>query len=895
MTGAGRNDPCPCGSGKKQKRCCGVTPDAVRGESTGYSQAVRTTALEKLNRFACRSEFENDRALAQVLFWGSYSGELSDTERERLLRNEMVDINFCNFLRLDLDVDDGQTLIDLFLQRRGASLARAERLYLQSLQGSHVGLYEVTEVQPGKGVRLQSLWGGPQNVWIEERTASTTIVRWDLLGARVVQQPDGGFMFEGDLYPLPARFKARAIERLEQDYQVAMEDGRAVPSATFLKRVAFRLHGLWLEAQLGGATPKLATFDGEELEGVKHTFAIDSPSGLVRALDACAELQAEEQDRWVLLEEVDDVFHLLAEFRLAEGELVSTSMCRAHGERARALTLRIAGEAVHHLRTEFQDVGELMEEARRAPREERRDEAPSPEAAALLKRTLDKHYRRWLDQELPALDGSTPRAAAVNITLRPRLVDLLHQMENDEARAPLSDLGAYDFGWVRRELGLERPRPAAHSQYPQLSADLGHFLDRGDLSSRVPPDARRLGLYLGRIAAAASRHESDGELATAIACRRRPFRLACGGCLVVRRDQRTDRLAWHCPDCGDGGTIVGWRETGFDLSARPPLGVPFGGALVTREITFAESDLRRLLGLGHLTAPALALLVSALHDGDRASLSGRPEEFSALALCISLELEARRCSQRAAGKLGELHARLCRAADLETDLSNVALAAELLIHEASRFPSSAEPRADSTPDGRHRVEVQLLDIEPPIRRTLELPSRTTLAELHNALVLAMGWTDSHLHVFQVGERSFGLSELLGEMEVEDSRTALLGELLPRAGDVLGYEYDFGDSWSHELRVLSISSTRPERVRLLDGARACPPEDCGGTPGYANLLEALAAPDDPDHAETLQWIGPDFDPEHFDLERHDQRLERLALAREAARAGSSGVRTPEPSR
>ncbi len=96
------------------------------------------------------------------------------------------------------------------------------------------------------------------------------------------------------------------------------------------------------------------------------------------------------------------------------------------------------------------------------------------------------------------------------------------------------------------------------------------------------------------------------------------------------------------------------------------------------------------------------------------------------------------------------------------------------------------------------------------------------------------------------------------------------------GGKLIYEYDFGDSWTHLLKVEKILPAKQDTFYPVctDGTRACPPEDCGGFPGHMALLEALANPDDEDNAERIEWIGEDYDPEKIDLDEINQGLRRL---------------------
>lgn len=141
----------------------------------------------------------------------------------------------------------------------------------------------------------------------------------------------------------------------------------------------------------------------------------------------------------------------------------------------------------------------------------------------------------------------------------------------------------------------------------------------------------------------------------------------------------------------------------------------------------------------------------------------------------------------------------------------------------------------------------------------------------------MGWENAHLFEFHYDKRRIGLVPDEDEMweideDVEDSEAITLDELGLNVGDKLRYIYDFGDSWEHHLEVLEIREEPLESPVCLDGSRSCPPEDCGGVPGYISLLEVMKNPSSPDYKEMMEWIGDDFDPELFDLEETNELLQ-----------------------
>ena len=173
-------------------------------------------------------------------------------------------------------------------------------------------------------------------------------------------------------------------------------------------------------------------------------------------------------------------------------------------------------------------------------------------------------------------------------------------------------------------------------------------------------------------------------------------------------------------------------------------------------------------------------------------------------------------------------------------------------------------------DAVYQFKITLLESHPPIWRRIQVQD-CTLDKLHEHIQTAMGWTNSHLHHFRIKEQLYGdpdlMQENFEEMEYKDSTTTKISDILPRTGKRFRfqYEYDFGDSWYHE--VLFEGLVRVEsKVKYplcVEGARACPPEDCGGIWGYADFVEAIQNPNHEQHEELLEWVGGRFDPEGFD--------------------------------
>jgi hypothetical protein len=186
------------------------------------------------------------------------------------------------------------------------------------------------------------------------------------------------------------------------------------------------------------------------------------------------------------------------------------------------------------------------------------------------------------------------------------------------------------------------------------------------------------------------------------------------------------------------------------------------------------------------------------------------------------------------------------------------------------------PRKAAAPSRVYQLKITLKGSKPPIWRRVEVADDITLAKLHHIIQAAMGWTDSHLHMFSFGRVSYGVPDPGYDEDVRDERRYKLSQLLVAPKEKLFYEYDFGDSWTHEVLLEKVLPPEPGATypRCTAGKRACPPEDCGGVWGYAEFVEAIADPEHEQHEELLAWVGGEFDPEQFDVGEANAALRPL---------------------
>ena len=184
------------------------------------------------------------------------------------------------------------------------------------------------------------------------------------------------------------------------------------------------------------------------------------------------------------------------------------------------------------------------------------------------------------------------------------------------------------------------------------------------------------------------------------------------------------------------------------------------------------------------------------------------------------------------------------------------------------------------------VRIELEGSDPVIWREVEVPTSVTLRTLHDIIQVAIGWFDYHLWEFTIAKRRYGLSmdEDWGtEPRVEASKVRLRDVLGPRK-TTIHYLYDFGDCWEHRLTVTKVRNgdSALSYPRYVAGEGNGPPEDCGGIPGFYEMLAAAGDPEHPDHAEITEWLDG-YDPSEIDELPIKYALSRIANRRNAARA------------
>ncbi len=289
---------------------------------------------------------------------------------------------------------------------------------------------------------------------VRERLATRQLVRWDLLAARVTEGPEGIPVFEQIPHVFPAELKDQLLRTLRQSFRESRQEEPGLSERTFFRSIAPLLNRIWLERVALPPLPQLRGPEGDPLVITKVHYELDEVAAVREILAAHPGFAAEEAGFvWLEGTDQDRGRRVLGRIELEGKKLRLETWSERRAERGRSLLEGLLGDRLRYRSTSCEDP---LQGDRRAPRREKQANPIPPELEAeLMQEFMERHYRDWSDQPLPALGGRTPRQAARLKTGRPKVIALLKMMESHAARDRLAGRPAYDTGWLWKELGLQ--------------------------------------------------------------------------------------------------------------------------------------------------------------------------------------------------------------------------------------------------------------------------------------------------------------------------------------------------------------------------------------------------------------------------------------------------------
>lgn len=478
MSAVNRNAPCPCGSGKKYKKCC-LQKYQARESLWRQLRNTEEQLSQKLIAYLAEEyphEILSDAWTAFVNYRENPVFEFDSVENMMffpwLLFNWIPDPDLAE----DLDLPSGERLAEAYLARHESTLSGLEKELIRLSVEAPLSFYEILEIFPGQGFKLRDIFTG-REVDLMERVGSQNARLHHILLLKNIQYQDVAIAIGTAPTLIPPRYKIEIIQ-LRSDMQEESE----VPTDQDLKQWEDQIRELYFKIREQLIRPPVITnTDGDPLCFHELHYEITaSPAEAFEKLQTLAAAAATPEE---LLEEAefDAAGKLVSiEFPWARkgyrgmpsfsnttlGHLIisKNKLTASVNSENRATKLdreirKRLGNRVKHLSTEIKPLDEMLEKAGGPSLEEEEEEEKqallnSPEIQEYLDQTLHDHWKSWLDMTIPALGGMTPRQAIQTAAGREMVKALLDDIEDTEKRGQGNLKQQKYIDWVRKELGL---------------------------------------------------------------------------------------------------------------------------------------------------------------------------------------------------------------------------------------------------------------------------------------------------------------------------------------------------------------------------------------------------------------------------------------------------------
>ena len=457
MPSPGRNDPCPCGSGRKFKHCCGNAAAAHDGPPT---RADRDAGFDLVDRLSELPRFDEDVNLAFALVWR----DLPDSDVDRLMDTPAGDL-VLEWLWFDHLLHTGQTLAEYALERHAADVGPGARHFLRACAAAPLRLLQVHRVEHLARVHVRDVVDKGPAIVVSERLGTEQLVRHDVLMARIAQYGDEA-QFEGMNLLFDVNEKlviAKDVRRLRRLL------ARELPAGAARERMMRMVSGAAMVIaaidRFDRPPPLITTVDGDEMVLADAIFTVTDRDAARRALDGAADLEPDEgtpespielaRYAWLERPRTDDgeAIRILGRVVLERTALRIETMSMARARLAQShFAAMVQGNTLRFKAIQVRSMQAALDEARSRPQSDEPD-IPPELAAGIEREYMERHYREWLDLPVPALGHRTPREAVKVKKLRATLLTLVESIEVQAARNAKTGPG-FDVGYLRTELGL---------------------------------------------------------------------------------------------------------------------------------------------------------------------------------------------------------------------------------------------------------------------------------------------------------------------------------------------------------------------------------------------------------------------------------------------------------
>ena len=490
----GRNEPCPCGSGKKYKKCCMLGQTAA----VAFSTMDRDQAYAKMEDFVMEYLVDEDDD-AYEEFWAPFSDDDRDNldSSWQLFSDDIYDMWFY----FDRPLEDGRSVADLLLEL-DTSLTPEERHYLQITKSVSIRLYDILDLVPGSSITLRDFLDGSV-VTVSEQKGSKSMTRHMCIGARVIPRgPSGKPEIERGCFNIPELIKSYAKETVRDKIKELQAERPGMTVTQCYKELTPFLHEMWMTCILEPPIPDLANRDGEEIVWTRVLFNVLDEKRLKSAINRVSAFVKEEEDdnewHWHGNEPKGDQI-ILGRLELGGNQLLLETNSVERAAKGRELIEKRAGASIRHHITTHENFKAKLREKLRNRRQDFDEDMPAPEEIPreikeeLVLDNYAKYYRKWIDESIPALKGKTPREAAKNTALHPELIELVSGLERFYEISLKRGEPAYDPSWMWKELGLKDqsdvkwPPMLAHERLAQMVEGFGDLCRELAFRTRKAP------------------------------------------------------------------------------------------------------------------------------------------------------------------------------------------------------------------------------------------------------------------------------------------------------------------------------------------------------------------------------------------------------------------------
>lgn len=466
MASIPRNAPCPCGSGKKYKKCCLLQNETDRPLAREAIGSACRKAISLLLDYSLES-----REPITSTPLGRPVPELPSEEAQNSLKQELLLVWLCYLCyppnSPDQAVPSTLTAAARFLKEKGHTADELTRRFIEAARREPFSFWQVENVSPGSGVLLKDLITGEER-FVADLSLSRSAAKWEIVFAQVVGL-DGLNMLNGlGVYSLPpARFRESVVNFADQLRRRIGEVPDRLSLLNYQTEFVTRYLG-FLDDILNTKLPELRNMDGDKLVQAKSVYTFD-PARREDVLEAVKALrdEAEEEEKdgvsrfvWLAKPKTPGHTDKVVKGHYAIGRVSVETECNSEA-RDKALRRRLQkalGALLTHDSTHLEPLHpeKLAEKSRAAGKEKSGELDLSALSAAdrgALEAALGQRYMNWLDEKVPLLEGKTPREAARTPAGKAQVADLINDWENMQERMPNPQF-AFDFNRLRLALHI---------------------------------------------------------------------------------------------------------------------------------------------------------------------------------------------------------------------------------------------------------------------------------------------------------------------------------------------------------------------------------------------------------------------------------------------------------